>query len=621
LLREYTAQVSLSFHPLAENTLMLRSPRLLAIFTATLLAFPALAADKPLSQEDLDKTLRQLEKDIAKVRGLEFKSPVKAKIIPRPADADKKLQGYYSLKDKTLYVYDDLKGSYERGVLIHEMVHALQDQHFGLEKLHQSAFGSDSELALAALVEGDATWTMIELVQKEQPAVLKMLDAPLEKSRDLQRAFLYAQGARYVKALKEKGGWEAVNARYQFPPQTTAAILHPEGVSTFDLGLGKTRGEYALIAMLMENKDLAPEAVKTAAGWKADKFRADGANQWWVIAFDTAPQATRCQEALTKLHELQHPKDQRVLAERNITVWATDKDAQAGVLRSGTRVLVLSAPSETAFKALVERVTGPLSLDVYSTRDKKAIGFGEMVDRLMLADVICIGETHDSEPAHRAQLQIIKAIHARDERLGVGMEMFQRPYQKEIDRYFRGEIKEDEFLKATEYKTRWGYDWALYRPIVEFCRKNEVPLAALNVPRELTRRVSKVGYDKLTDDEKKQLGPIDFHVKAHRDYWFERLAAMHGSNDATKEEKERGYQVMTAWDEFMADSAATFQQQQGLRRLVVLAGSGHIERGFGIPERTVKRTGGKAATIGVEVGGDLKKLTAEPTTDFLIVVR
>src|SRR5207302_5298730 len=133
-----------------------------------------------------------------KVRGLEFKSPVKAKIIGR-GDADKKLQGYYSIKDKTLFVYDDLKGSYERGVLIHEMVHALQDQHFGLEKLHQATFGGDEELALAALIEGDATWTMIELLQKDQPKVAAMLEVPLEKSRNLQNAFLYAQGARYVK--------------------------------------------------------------------------------------------------------------------------------------------------------------------------------------------------------------------------------------------------------------------------------------------------------------------------------------------------------------------------------------------------------------------------------------
>src|SRR5690606_37457088 len=104
---------------------------------------------------------------------------------------------------------------------------------------------------------------------------------------------------------------------------------------------------------------------------------------------------------------------------------------------------------------------------------------------------------------------------------------------------------------------------------------------ALNAPRELTRRVSEVGYEKLIDDEKKQLGEVDFQLEAHRAYWYERLAKMHGQGDAPPERKERSYQVMTVWDEYMADSAARFLAERRLRRLVVLAGSGHVERGFG----------------------------------------
>ena len=62
-----------------------------------------------------------------------------------------------------------------RGVLIHEMVHALQDQQFGLDKLHDSAEEDDSALAKTALIEGDATYTMIEVLKKSQPKVTAML--------------------------------------------------------------------------------------------------------------------------------------------------------------------------------------------------------------------------------------------------------------------------------------------------------------------------------------------------------------------------------------------------------------------------------------------------------------
>jgi uncharacterized iron-regulated protein len=571
-------------------------------------------------QKKIDALLRDLEKKISAVRGLKFKSPVVAHVIPRSKDAVRGIQGYYSIKDKKIFLYDDITGAYERGVLIHEMVHALQDQHFGLARLHQKSFGSDAEMALAALIEGDATCTMIEVLKKDQPRVAAMLDSPLEKAKNLQNAFLYAQGARYVKALKERGGWQAVNFAYRFTPDATAAVLHPKGVKTIALGPGKTRGEYAIIKMLAENPVTARLAFRAADGWMADRLTQNGTSKAWVVVFTTKENALRFQAALARLAGAQHPNWKRRDAGGEAVIWQGPKGQVHAVLAQGERVLELEAPDQADYQALLDRTLGPPVLRIYDRKEKRFLTFGEMLDRLMEYDLICIGETHDSEPVHRVQLQVIKALFARDERLGVGMEMFQRPYQKVLDRYDRGEITEKEFLKQSDYHKRWGFPWMLYRPIVDFCRKNGLPLAALNVPGELRQRLSKVGYAKLTEDEKKQLGAIDFHNKEHRAYWYERLAKMHGKKKVSEAQKERGYQVMTAWDAFMGASAAAFQKERGLRRLVILAGSGHIDRGFGIPARAVKRTGGKVATIHITVGGDVKKSTAQPVTDFTVFV-
>ena len=117
------------------------------------------------------------------------------------------------------------------------MVHALQDQHFGLAKLH-SGYDGDADLARAALIEGDATFTMIELLKKDQPRVAAMLDSPLEKAKDLQRAFLYAQGARYVKAVEGERRLESGQRRLPLrrsarhgpdPPSRTENIRHRPG--------------------------------------------------------------------------------------------------------------------------------------------------------------------------------------------------------------------------------------------------------------------------------------------------------------------------------------------------------------------------------------------------------
>ena len=147
-------------------------------------------------------------------------------------------------------------------------------------------------------------------------------------------------------------------------------------------------------------------------------------------------------------------------------------------------------------------------------------------------------------------------------------------------------------------------------------------MAALNAPKELTARISKVGHAGLNAPEKVQLGDVDFHVKEYRDHWFKRLAELHGSFQPTPEQKmERSYQVMTVWDDYMGTSAVQFQQARQLRRLVVLAGSGHIDLGLGIPARAGKRTGGKVATVKIEVGGDPAKVFAEPVADFIVLVK
>ena len=280
----------------------------LPVRTFLLLAAWSIVVASASADANLDATVRQLEKDITAVRGLAFKTPVVAKVIPRPKDADKHLQGYYSIKDKTLYVYNDLSGSYERGVLIHEMVHALQDQQFGLEKLHDSAEEDDDALAKTALIEGDATYTMIEVLKKDQPKVVGMLDAPIAKAKDIRKAFLYVGGARYVKALKEHGGWDAVNRAYRFPPESTADVLHPEGVAAIDLGSGEVVGELGWIMLLAQVPDTAGLATAAASGWRGDRIVDYGGARAWQIAFADREQARRFREAMTQYLPAKHLK-------------------------------------------------------------------------------------------------------------------------------------------------------------------------------------------------------------------------------------------------------------------------------------------------------------------------
>lgn len=74
----------------------------------------------------------------------------------------------------------------------------------------------------------------------------------------------------------------------------------------------------------------------------------------------------------------------------------------------------------------------------------------EVLQELAKADVVYLGETHDSPKDHQAQLEILQKLHQRHPKIAIAMEMFQRPYQGVIDRYLAGQLNEQELLEQSE---------------------------------------------------------------------------------------------------------------------------------------------------------------------------
>ncbi len=203
--------------------------------------------------------------------------------------------------------------------------------------------------------------------------------------------------------------------------------------------------------------------------------------------------------------------------------------------------------------------------------------------------IVYVGEYHDKYAHHLVELDVIKALYEKDPKLGIGMEMFQRPFQNALDDYVAGVIDERAFLKKTEYFKRWVFDYNLYKPILDFARSRKIPVVALNQKKEITDKVAKDGMDSLTDEERKEMPPqMDFSDNEYRD----RLKAVFEQHKASGERNfEFFYQAQILWDETMAMSADEFMQKNQDYRMVVVAGGGHLAYGSGIPKRCHRRNG------------------------------
>lgn len=237
-------------------------------------------------------------------------------------------------------------------------------------------------------------------------------------------------------------------------------------------------------------------------------------------------------------------------------------------------------------------------------------GQQDMMDRVADKRVVYVGETHDQFPHHAAELEIIRDLLRRGKKIAIGMEMFERQFQGKVDDYVEGRIDERQFLKGTEYFKRWSFDYNLYRPILLFARSEKIPVLALNQKKEIVDKVFRQGMDSLSEEERKSVpARMDYSDEAYR----KRLVEAFEEHESSGTERfDFFYQAQILWDETMAESIARFFESHPHEQAVVLAGSGHLEYGSGIPKRAARRMGGDYAII-------LNDVDPEPhVADFLL---
>ncbi len=223
----------------------------------------------------------------------------------------------------------------------------------------------------------------------------------------------------------------------------------------------------------------------------------------------------------------------------------------------------------------------------------RSLGLERIIDNIADKPVIFVGERHSNYEDHVAELDIVMGLHREGRKFAIGMEMFQRPFQKAIDEFMSGAIGERDFLKKSEYFKRWGFDYSLYREVLEFAKAKKIPVVALNLRSEIVDKVAKEGLDSLSPEQMKEI-PHDMDMSdAEYKKRLQEIFKEHPSGTTF----DNFYQSQILWDETMAHSAAQYLKEHPDSQLVVLAGEEHIMYDSGIPQRLKRLTGKEYVTL------------------------
>lgn len=254
------------------------------------------------------------------------------------------------------------------------------------------------------------------------------------------------------------------------------------------------------------------------------------------------------------------------------------------------------------------KVDDPHGLGLRDGTSGTVLSEDALAERIRAARAIYVGEQHDSPASHRAQLHVLAMAYRIDPSVAVGLEMLPRSLQPQLDAYVVGSVDEAGFLRAVDWPHTWGFDFALYRPIFEFCRAHGVRMFALNAPRALSKAVRQKGVDGLTSDERASLPsghpwptPAP-HQQMLREVWNHHAKPDPAASASQQAEREaafqRFYTAQLIWDEAMAQGVTEiFSDRAAPQRLIVLAGTGHVGR-HAVPERAVRRGAPTGLTLG-----------------------
>jgi hypothetical protein len=303
------------------------------------LAFERPVNVEPITPREMDRRLREYFDAYYPERFYARRSDAWATIgaIPRTIgilealDAYQQGQvlGYYNSQNEELvYTGDADLDRIEHFVLAHELTHAIDDQHFDLDRLDDMVVGCEDEPFQAALgaVEGSANHFATQVLFRFPVAATGSVPGggsagPVPPFIAALQAFPYTAGQRFVAALADDGGPAAVDRALRRFPTTTEQILHPskfpdevgEAVDVPDFAPTFGRGwrdrdvmvvgEVWLRALLDLRLD-EPAAADAAAGWAGGIYRAWGDGDEIAVilstVWDAPAEATEFREALAR---------------------------------------------------------------------------------------------------------------------------------------------------------------------------------------------------------------------------------------------------------------------------------------------------------------------------------
>ncbi len=231
------------------------------------------------------------------------------------------------------------------------------------------------------------------------------------------------------------------------------------------------------------------------------------------------------------------------------------------------------------------------------------------LDDMSAVRIVYVGECHTIVRHHELQVKILRGLVQRNPKISLAMEMFTSEQQPIVDRWLSSTESVSVLVKNLG-KDSWT-NLIDYSSVLTMARDLEIPVVCLNVSNGIVRKVARGGLESLSKEEKSLASPdvepinplyarlLSMRLKVHRAFQGKTL--------------DRVIFAQALRDAVMASNITKYLERPDTKDklLLVIAGNGHLNYGFGIPERVKRRIDLTSRIILPSESGEMELSEAE----------
>lgn len=250
-------------------------------------------------------------------------------------------------------------------------------------------------------------------------------------------------------------------------------------------------------------------------------------------------------------------------------------------------------------------------------KNGKELTATQLAQKLTKYDVVFFGEYHDQGEIHKAELDLLQALHKiKGEKLAMSMEMFEVDNQEKLDSFLAGSLSEEAFLATSRPWPNYKTDYA---PLVNFAKENNMPVVAANVPRFLAAHVAKNNASTAgIEAQYQQWLPKHTYAPegAYKDKFYAQMNSPEAPMKMPPARLAAVYAAQCLKDDKMAESMAAFSDAHKQMQLLHINGCFHSDGHLGTAQKLeALRPELKVAVI---TPLERRQKGAEPAGDFVV---